>query len=95
MTRRHIARRNRNANDKHHQPSTVPGGTCGVGEGQLEVLCRQVRRLVLEPADRALLAVLSRSLPRQRWSPLLSEDFIEAVHQAVRLRPAGIDEDVQ
>ncbi len=59
------------------------------------MLCRQVRRLVLGPADRALLAVLSRSPARQRGSLLLSEDLIEAVHQAVRLRPAGVDEDVQ
>jgi transposase InsO family protein len=35
---------------------------------QLEVLRRQVRRLDLEPADRATLAVLSGLLPRARWS---------------------------
>jgi putative transposase len=35
---------------------------------QLEVLRRQVSRLDLEPADRATLAVLSRLLPRVRWS---------------------------
>src|SRR5260370_24726629 len=33
-----------------------------------EVLRRQVHRLDLEPADRATLAVLSRLLPRARWS---------------------------
>src|SRR3954454_3053742 len=35
---------------------------------QLEVLHRQVGRPKLEPADRALLALLSRLLPRQRWA---------------------------
>jgi putative transposase len=38
---------------------------------QLEVLRRQVKRPELQPADRALLAVLSRALPRQRWSIFL------------------------
>jgi transposase InsO family protein len=35
---------------------------------QVEVLRRQVSRLDLEPADRAVLALLSRLLPRIRWS---------------------------
>src|ERR1035437_124980 len=35
---------------------------------QVEVLRRQVSRLDLEPADRAVLALLSRLLPRARWS---------------------------
>jgi putative transposase len=35
---------------------------------QVAVLRRQVRRLDLEPADRALLAGLSRLLPRSRWA---------------------------
>src|SRR5256886_8631485 len=35
---------------------------------QVAVLRRQVRRLDLEPADRALLAGLSRLLPRVRWA---------------------------
>jgi hypothetical protein len=35
---------------------------------QLTVLRRQVSRLKLEPADRALLAAVSRVLPRARWS---------------------------
>jgi transposase InsO family protein len=35
---------------------------------QVEVLRRQVRRLDLEPADRAVLALLSRLVPRARWS---------------------------
>jgi putative transposase len=35
---------------------------------QLTVLRRQVPRLRLEPADRALLAAVSRVLPRARWS---------------------------
>jgi putative transposase len=35
---------------------------------QVAVLHRQVRRPDLEPADRMVLAVLSRLLPRPRWS---------------------------
>ncbi|RZU74924.1 hypothetical protein EV384_3420 [Micromonospora kangleipakensis] len=35
---------------------------------QVAVLCRQVHRSNLEPADRVVLAVLSRLLPRPRWS---------------------------
>jgi len=35
---------------------------------QVEVLRRQVSRLDLEPADRAVLALLSRLLPRVQWS---------------------------
>ena len=35
---------------------------------QLAVLCRQNPRPRLEPADRALLAAVSRLLPRARWS---------------------------
>ena len=35
---------------------------------QVNVLRRQVSRLDLEPADRAVLALLSRLLPRARWS---------------------------
>jgi putative transposase len=34
---------------------------------EVEVLRRQVGRCVYEPADRALLAVLSRLLPRSSW----------------------------
>ena len=37
---------------------------------QLGVLRRQVPRPKLEPADRALLAAISRVLPRSRWSRL-------------------------
>ena len=35
---------------------------------QLTVLRRQVQRPKLQPADRALLAAVSRVLPRARWS---------------------------
>jgi hypothetical protein len=35
---------------------------------QLTVLRRQVQRPRLEPTDRALLAAISRVLPRSRWS---------------------------
>jgi hypothetical protein len=35
---------------------------------QVGVLRRQVKRLDLEPTDRALLAALSRLLPRPRWA---------------------------
>jgi len=35
---------------------------------QLTVLQRQTSRPKLEPADRALLAAISRVLPRDRWS---------------------------
>jgi putative transposase len=38
---------------------------------QLDVLRRQVKRAEFRPADRAFLAVLSRALPRRRWSIFL------------------------
>jgi putative transposase len=38
---------------------------------QLTVLRRQISRPELEPADRALLAAISRLLPRARWSCFL------------------------
>jgi transposase len=38
---------------------------------QLEVLRRQVKRPAFRPADRAVLALLSRALPRWRWSVFL------------------------
>ena len=40
---------------------------------QLTVLRRQVQRPRLEPADRALLAAVSRALPRGRWSCFFRE----------------------
>jgi putative transposase len=38
---------------------------------QLQVLRRQVNRPGFHPADQALLALLSRALPRRRWSSFL------------------------
>jgi putative transposase len=38
---------------------------------QLAVLRRQIPRSKLEPADRAVLAAVSRLLPRSRWSCFL------------------------
>jgi putative transposase len=38
---------------------------------QLDVLRRQVKRPAFRPADRAVLAVLSRALPRSHWSTFL------------------------
>jgi putative transposase len=38
---------------------------------QLSVLRRQVQRAEFRPADRALLALLSRALPRELWSVFL------------------------
>jgi putative transposase len=38
---------------------------------QLAVLRRQVNRPALQPADRVLLAALSRMLPRARWGVVM------------------------
>jgi transposase len=38
---------------------------------QMTVLCRQTPRPRFEPADRAVLAAISRALPRARWSCFL------------------------
>jgi putative transposase len=40
---------------------------------QLSVLCRRTPRPKLEPGDRALLAAVSRLLPRSRWSCFFAE----------------------
>jgi len=53
---------------------------------QLSVLCRQVPRPRLEPADRALLAAISRVLPRSRWSCFLVKP--ETLLRWHRLDPA-------
>jgi putative transposase len=54
---------------------------------QLAVLRWQVSRPRLEPADRALLAALSRALPRSRWSCLsVKPDTLLRWHR--RLVPA-------
>ncbi len=54
---------------------------------QLEVLCRQVKRPEFQPADRALLAALSRTLPRQRWSSfLVTPDTILRWHRRLVTR---------
>jgi putative transposase len=54
---------------------------------QLEVLRRQVKRPEFHPADRALLAVLSRALPRRRWSIfLVTPDTIMRWHRRLVTR---------
>jgi putative transposase len=53
---------------------------------QLHVLQRQVARPRLRPADRLLLAALSRSLPRSAWSTLfVSPATLLRWHRAGRL----------
>jgi putative transposase len=54
---------------------------------QLQVLRRQVKRPEFQPADRALLAALSRALPRQRWSSfLVTPDTILRWHRRLVTR---------
>src|SRR6266511_2734010 len=54
---------------------------------QLEVLRRQVKRPEFRPADRALLAVLSRALPRGLWSTfLVTPDTIMRWHRRLVTR---------
>jgi putative transposase len=54
---------------------------------QFEVLRRQVKRPGFRPADRALLAVLSRALPRGRWSSfLVTPDTILRWHRRLVTR---------
>jgi putative transposase len=51
---------------------------------QLNVLRRQVPRPRLEPTDRALLAAISRVLPRSRWSCFLVKKLPLALPLAAR-----------
>ncbi len=54
---------------------------------QVQVLRRQVKRPEFHPADRALLAVLSRALPRGRWSIfLVTPDTILRWHRRLVTR---------
>jgi len=54
---------------------------------QLRVLRRQVKRPEFRPTDRALLAMLSRALPRRRWSTfLVTPDTIMRWHRRLVTR---------
>jgi hypothetical protein len=54
---------------------------------QLQVLRRQVKRPEFQPADRALLAMLSRALPRGHWSTfLVTPDTILRWHRRLVTR---------
>jgi putative transposase len=54
---------------------------------QLDVLRRQVKRPQFRPADRAILAVLSRMLPRAHWSSfLVTPDTILRWHRRLVTR---------
>jgi putative transposase len=54
---------------------------------QLAVLRRQVKRPAFRPADRAVLALLSRALPRSRWSIfLVTPDTILRWHRRLVTR---------
>jgi putative transposase len=54
---------------------------------QLNVLHRQVKRPEFRPADRALLAALSRALPRSHWSIfLVTPDTILRWHRRLVTR---------
>ncbi len=55
----------------HFQSERAKDIELAVLRHQLEVLRRQVKRPKFRPADRALLAVLSRALARRRWSIFL------------------------
>ncbi len=66
MTRRLIGMLLGRLNSEHAKDVEI-----AVLRHQLEVLRRQVKRPQFRPADRAVLAVLSRALPRSHWSVLL------------------------
>ena len=69
-------------------PNRARQGRRDRGAGhQLRVLRRQVKRPEFRPADRALLAVLSRAVPRGRWSIfLVTPDTILRWHRRLVTR---------
>jgi len=71
---------------------------------QVEVLRRQVSRLDLEPADRAVMALLSRLLPRARWSAFMvtpatilrwHRDLVRRRWTSPKLGRPPIDDDIR
>src|SRR2546430_1434909 len=54
---------------------------------QVAALRRQVKRVEYRPADRALLALLSRALPRSAWWPfLVTQETLLRWHRAMVTR---------